>query len=125
MTVRRIFQEEHNLFRSTFRKYIQKKIIPNYMQWEKNGQVPREMWLDAGRSGLLCPTAKKEFGGVEADLLYSIIIAEELYYHGTPGFYISLHNDIVFQKLVLPSFPNFLLPFGMVCQLSPYLSVVL
>ena len=99
MTIRRIFQEEHNLFRSTFRKYIEKKIIPNYMQWEKNGQVPREMWLDAGRSGWLCPTAKKEFGGVEADLLYSIIIAEELYYNGTPGFYISLHNDIVFPYL--------------------------
>ena len=80
MTIRRIFQEEHNLFRSTFRKYIQKKIIPNYMQWEKNGQVPREMWLDAGRSGWLCPTAKKEFGGVEADLLYSIIIVHKIFH---------------------------------------------
>ena len=96
MMERTLFQEEHSLLRSTFCEYIKKSILPDYPKWEKEGQVPREMWLDAGNQGWLCPTAKQEYGGLGAELLHSVVIAEELSYHGTPGFFISLHNDIVF-----------------------------
>jgi acyl-CoA dehydrogenase len=99
MMERTLFQEEHSLLRSTFCEYIKKSILPDYPKWEKEGQVPREMWLDAGNQGWLCPTAKQEYGGLGAELLHSVVIAEELSYQGTPGFFISLHNDIVFPYL--------------------------
>ena len=96
---RRIFTEEHHMVRKTMRKYIEQRVLPDYSQWEKDGCVPREMWLDAGRQGWLCPTAPINYGGLGADLLHSVVIAEELSYQGTPGFFISLHNDIVFPYL--------------------------
>lgn len=96
---RRIFNDEHRLLRQTMRTYIEQRVLPDYSEWEKAGVVPKSMWLDAGRQGWLCPTAKQRHGGLEADLLYSVTIAEELAFHGTPGFFISLHSDIVFPYL--------------------------
>ena len=49
---RTLFQEEHSLLRSTFCEYIKKSILPDYPKWEKEGQVPREMWLDAGNQDI-------------------------------------------------------------------------
>ena len=96
---RTLFLEEHHLLRKTLGEFIEQKVLPEYPKWEKEGLVPKKMWLDAGEMGWLCPTAKQEYGGLGAELLHSVVIAEELAYYGTPGFFISLHNDIVFPYL--------------------------
>ena len=99
MMERKLFQEEHHLLRKTLGEFIEQKVLPEYPKWEKEGLVPKKMWLDAGEMGWLCPTAEQEYGGLGAELLHSVVIAEELAYYGTPGFFISLHNDIVFPYL--------------------------
>ena len=96
---RRIFNEGHEIFRSTMSKFVQTRIIPQYEEWEARHCVPREMWLEAGREGLLCPTAEEKYGGLNADFIYSMIIMEELSSQGVPGFFLPLHNDIVFPYL--------------------------
>lgn len=96
---RKIFQEEHELFRSAFRKFVQTEIVPKYDKWEAAGCVPIELWLDAGKRGLLCPTAEKEYGGLEVDFLYSVIMTEELGFFCVSGFFLPLHNDVVFPYL--------------------------
>ena len=35
--------------------------------WEKNGFVPKELWLKAGEIGILCPNVPKKYGGIEGD----------------------------------------------------------
>lgn len=89
------YTEEHNMFRDTFRKFIEKEISPYHEKWETDGSVPRELWLKAGANGFLCPWAEEKYGGIEADYLYSAIMIEELTRAGASGFSLPLHNDIV------------------------------
>jgi len=96
---RRIFKKEHDMFRKSFRSYLKDKIIPFYEQWEDAGVTPREVWLEAGKNDFLCPTADEKYGGAGADFLYSVIITEELYYHGLSSLFWPLHSDIIFPYI--------------------------
>ena len=91
---RRIFKPEHKMFRKSFRGYLKDKIIPQYDDWEKAGITPREVWLEAGKNGWLCPTAEERYGGPGGDFLYSLIITEEIYYHALNGLFWWVHSDI-------------------------------
>ena len=53
MTDREIFEPEHEAFRDTCRAFYAKEVAPNNEQWERDGIVPRELWLKAGQAGLL------------------------------------------------------------------------
>ncbi|MEW5946740.1 MAG: acyl-CoA dehydrogenase family protein [bacterium] len=92
---RRLFSEEHNIYREAFRKFLEKEVIPYHEQWEKDGIVSREVWLKAGQQGFLCPWLPEEYGGSGADFLYAVVTAEECAFARNHGFAISLHNDIV------------------------------
>lgn len=91
---RKLFSEEHRIFQDAFRKFMEKEANPHYEQWEKEGMVPRSLWLKAGEQGFLCPWVPEEYGGSGADFLYSVIITEECCRARNSGFAISLHNDI-------------------------------
>ena len=95
MIERSIFDEEHNLFRETVRRFYEEHIIPHHSQWEKDGQVSRDAWLEAGKQGLLCMPIPEEYGGLGADKLYSIIMMEEQARAGTTGPGFGLHSEIV------------------------------
>jgi long-chain-acyl-CoA dehydrogenase len=86
---------DYELFRETVRRFIAKEILPDYADWEKEGLVPRDVWLKAGEVGLLCPTVPEEYGGPGGDFLHSVIITEEMARVGAmaPTFY--LQSDIV------------------------------
>ena len=92
---RRIFSQDHNIFRDAFRKFLEKEVIPFYEQWEKDGMVPREIYKKAGDQGFLCPWLPEELGGSEADFLFSAVIIEECAFAHNSGFLISLHSDVV------------------------------
>ena len=95
---RTLFTEEHNLFRDTFRHFVEKEIVPYNAQWEKDGIVSRELWLKAGEQGFLGISVPEEDGGSGIDdFTYSAIIAEELARAGvvSAGAGMGLHNDIV------------------------------
>ena len=95
MIPRTLFDSDHELFRESVQRFIAKEIQPYYEQWEKDGVVPREVWLEAGRMGLLCPTVPEEFGGPGGDFLHSVIMTEEMARAGAmaPTFY--LQSEIV------------------------------
>ena len=94
-----IFKTEHNIFRASFRKYLKDKLIPHYDQWEAAGVLPKEVWLEAGKHGWLCPTAEEKHGGAGGDFLYSVIIIEELYYHSLQGVFWPTHSDIIYPYI--------------------------
>ncbi len=92
---RSIFQEEHELFRRSFRRFVQQQVVPQQAQWSRDGIVAREAWLAAGEGGFLCPWLEEKYGGPGGDLLCSIIVIEELAKVYESGFAMSLHSDIV------------------------------
>ena len=100
---RTLFTEEHNLFRDTFKHFLEKEVVPYYPQWEKDGIVSREMWLKAGQQGFLGLAVPEEYGGIGVnDFRYSAIMAEESARAGvvSAGMVIGLHNDIILPYFI-------------------------
>ena len=92
---RSVYREDHEMFRDTVRRFLERECVPNQERWERDGMVSREIWLKAGKEGLLCPMLPSEFGGSDGDFGHSAVIAEELARAGVTGFSLSLHSDIV------------------------------
>lgn len=94
---RTIFDDEHEMFRTSFRKFIDLEITPHYERWEHAGIVDRSLFSSAGKQGFLALQAPTEFGGGgTADFRFNAVIAEELMYsgYGGAGLGLTLHNDI-------------------------------
>jgi len=89
------FNEGHDIFRESFRKFLNKEIGDQYPAWEAAGIVPRELWKKFGDNGYLLPWVPEKYGGAGADWLFSVIIIEELARLGASGVAVPLHNDIV------------------------------
>lgn len=95
MIERTLFREEHGIFRETVRRFVEKEIVPFHAQWERDGIVPRELWLKAGAQGLLCCTVPEEYGGLGLDYLFDVIVFEELWRAGASGPGFLIHTDLV------------------------------
>jgi alkylation response protein AidB-like acyl-CoA dehydrogenase len=95
MIERRLFGPEHEMFRDTVRKFIDREIRPYHEQWEKDGIVPRDVWLKAGAAGLLCCTIPEEYGGLGLDYLFDVIVFEEIARCGYTGPGFLIHCDLV------------------------------
>lgn len=95
MIERTLFQLEHDLWRDTVRRFIDEEIVPHHDQWEKDGIVPRELWLKAGAAGLLCCTVPEEYGGLGLDYLFDVVVFEELWRAGASGPGFLIHTDLV------------------------------
>ena len=96
---RKIFSAEHKMFRNSISEFIEKEIAPNYDEWEKNKQIPREVWKKLGELGGLCPMAEEKYGGLEGDHLFQTIVTEELAYRAFSGLLVAVHNDLVFPYI--------------------------
>ncbi|KAM8721875.1 long-chain specific acyl-CoA dehydrogenase, mitochondrial [Acanthopagrus schlegelii] len=92
---RRIFNEDHDLFRQNVRRFFQEEVVPYHKEWEKAGQVSRELWEKAGEQGLLGLLIPEKHGGVGGDMFCSAIMAEEQMYCNCSGPGFTLHSDIV------------------------------
>ncbi|MBX6766498.1 MAG: acyl-CoA dehydrogenase family protein [Actinomadura rubrobrunea] len=92
---RDIFTEEHEAFRDMVRSFIAKEIAPYHEQWERDGIVSRDVWLAAGRQGLLGIEVPEEYGGGgNPDYRYYVVLNEELARAGVTGPGFAVHNDI-------------------------------
>ena len=89
------YTQEHQIFRGSIRRYFEKEVTPHVETWEKAGIVPKEIWQNFGRQGFLCPWLPEIYGGVDADLLYSLISVEESAKTHFSGFLFFLHSDII------------------------------
>lgn len=93
---RTIFEAEHEYFRESVRKFMQREIGPYSEQWREQGSVDREAYLKAGQQGYLLMWAEEEFGGSAVrDLRYDQILQEENIRHGDVCFYQNLHSMVV------------------------------
>jgi alkylation response protein AidB-like acyl-CoA dehydrogenase len=95
MIKRDLFNAEHDAFRDTVRKFIEKEISPYHADWEEKGVVPRELWLKAGAAGMLCCTVPEEYGGLGLDYLFDVVVFEEMARSGFTGPGFLIHCDLV------------------------------
>ena len=95
MIQRTLFTPDHEAFRDSFRRFMDKEIAPFHADWEEQGYVDRTVWHKAGENGFLCMTMPEEYGGAGADKLFSVVQMEELSRAGFSGIGYSLHSEIV------------------------------
>jgi len=93
-----IYDETHELFRESFRAFVDAEIVPKYPDWEAAGIMDRELYVEAGKHGFVgMSVAEEHGGGGTTDFRFNAIIADELARRGIngAGLGLTLHNDIV------------------------------
>ena len=80
------FSEEHQLFRASFRDFLQKEVVPYIEQWEKSGTIDRFIWKKMGEMGFFGINYPTQYGGLNLDLFYTVIFLEELQKIKSSGF---------------------------------------
>jgi alkylation response protein AidB-like acyl-CoA dehydrogenase len=80
------FTEEHQLFRASFRDFLQKEVVPYIEQWEKTGTIDRFIWKKFGEMGFFGINYPTQYGGLSLDLFYTVIFLEELQKIKSSGF---------------------------------------
>ena len=92
---RTVYRDDHEQFRTTVRRFLEKEVVPNMPDWNRAGKVDRELWRKAGREGLLCPAMSEEYGGGGGDFGHSAVMAEEMGFLGITGVSFGMHSDII------------------------------
>ena len=101
MIERTLFDSDHEAFRDSFARFLQKEAAPFYEQWEDQGYVDRELWRKAGENGFLCMSIPEAYGGAGADKLYSVVQMEEIARAGFASLLgLSLHSEIVAKYIL-------------------------
>lgn len=80
------FTEEHEVFRKSFRDFLQKEVTPHIDKWEKTGTIERFIWKKFGEMGYFGLNSPEEFGGLNLDIFYTVVFLEELQKINSGGF---------------------------------------
>ena len=93
---RLIFDEDHEMFRDSVRKFMQAEVEPHVERWREAGICDKEAFLKAGEQGLLCMWADEKYGGLGIeDFRFEQIVIEETMRHGDLGLFLTLHSRLV------------------------------
>lgn len=76
---------EREALRKTVRAFAERGILPHAAEWERAGELPRDLHRKAADLGLLGAGYPESVGGSGGDGADSVIICEELHYAGCPG----------------------------------------
>jgi alkylation response protein AidB-like acyl-CoA dehydrogenase len=94
---RELFEPEHDMFRDSFRRFLEKEIVPRAEEFEREGIMDRAVFPKLGAAGFLGMDVPEEYGGGGVpDYRYNVVIAEEVAETciGGSGLGITLHNDV-------------------------------
>lgn len=80
------FSEDHKLFRTSLREFLQKEVLPNVDQWEKKGKIDPSIWTKMGEMGYFGLAYPEQYGGMNLDFFYTTILLEELQRVNSGGF---------------------------------------
>ncbi|GAB5096563.1 acyl-CoA dehydrogenase family protein [Caballeronia sp. GAFFF2] len=92
---RTVFRDDHEMLRTSVRRFLERECVPKQAEWDKTGRVDRETWLKAGREGLLCLTLPAEYGGGGGDFGHAAVLNEEVNRAGLSGLGFGVHSDVI------------------------------
>jgi alkylation response protein AidB-like acyl-CoA dehydrogenase len=91
------YEAEHTAFAEAVRMFLDKEVVPHYLDWERDGITPREVFTAAGRQGFLGMAIPERYGGGgTTDFRFNQALGEQVACAGATGtgLGITLHNDI-------------------------------
>jgi acyl-CoA dehydrogenase len=89
------YSEQHEAFRATVRRFVAAEIEPFASAWDEAETFPRELYQKAAAIGLLQMGFPAAYGGIEADVFYRIIAAQELARAGAGGISAGLNSHTI------------------------------
>jgi len=99
---RTIFSPEHDALRATAREFLDRHVRPRMGEFAEAHGLPRDVWIEAGKQGLLGLMVPEEYGGGGSDdWLFTVVVAEELAkVSASLSTAIGIHSDVVAPYLV-------------------------
>ncbi len=94
--LRKHYEPEHEAFAESFRTFLDKEVVPHFLEWERAGATPRELYQAAGRHGFLGMVVPEPYGGGGVkDFRFNQALDEQIALAGVTGacLGISLQND--------------------------------
>ena len=73
-----IFSEDHNIFRASVRKFVEKEIKPRIDQWEDEELFPVELYRKVSDVGLLGFEYPEACCGIRCDKFMNVVYTEEM-----------------------------------------------
>ncbi len=93
--------EELIMFQNSMREFLKHEVVPNHEEWEKDGHVPKDIWLKAGENNFLGIDVPEKYGGSGIDdFRYNSVVIEEVWRAGTTCLTFSVTNDLVIPYLL-------------------------
>ena len=93
--------EELIMFQDSMREFLKHEVVPNHEEWEKDGHVPKDIWLKAGENDFLGIDVPEKYGGSGIDdFRYNSVVIEEVWRAGTTCLTFSVTNDLVIPYLL-------------------------
>lgn len=89
------FNADHDAFRETVRRFVDKAVLPNIDAWEEAETFPRELYREAADLGLLGIGFPEEHGGTPGDLFLELAMLEELTRAASGGLLASLFSHTI------------------------------
>jgi acyl-CoA dehydrogenase len=87
--------EEHEAYRETARRFVEREILPHAAAWDEAGTFPRDLYRKAAAAGLFGAGYPEEYGGTPADYFFRIVSAEEFARAGVGGLSASLFSHTI------------------------------
>ncbi|MCE6999926.1 acyl-CoA dehydrogenase family protein [Saccharothrix sp. S26] len=99
---RTLFEPDHEAFRETAQAFCDRTLRPNYERFVEQRAIDRDVWLEAGKQGLLGLEVPEQYGGSGAnDYRFNAVLGEELSkVSAGMSSCLGIHGDVVAPYLV-------------------------
>jgi alkylation response protein AidB-like acyl-CoA dehydrogenase len=99
---RTIFEPEHEALRATVKEFLARSVVPRWGEFIAAHAFPRDLWIEAGKQGLLSLNIPEEYGGGGVtDWRFTVVVAEELArVSASLSSCLGIHSDVVAPYLV-------------------------
>lgn len=90
------YTDEHDAYREVVRQFTAAEITPHVHEWDLAGEVPRELYVKAGKIGLFGDGFDAEYGGHgQRDALMRLVLMQELCRSGSGGVVAALFSNYI------------------------------
>ncbi|MFV2089605.1 MAG: acyl-CoA dehydrogenase family protein [Pseudomonadales bacterium] len=96
-----VLSEEHEMMRRSVAELVEREVIPNVRQWERDGEVPRSLFTRLAELGYLGVRLSPEFGGGGQDFWFTTVLLQELMRCGSIGVAVAIMAHAEFATKVI------------------------
>lgn len=95
------WSDEHEVLRRSLAAFVARDITPHVLEWERAGEVPREVFRKLGELGTLGVRLSQEYGGGGQDFWFTVVILQELMRCGSIGVPVTIMAHAEFATLLI------------------------